>query len=84
VVFWLRGSSKAWVEVCDEEILGYQLHFPVLEERGVDKVYLTPVEALDRLDTGSIVYDMKFGYYTDFVLSDNARDILRGHQKIFR
>jgi len=75
----LGRGTDAWVEVCDEEILGYHLHFPVLEERGVDKVYLTPVEALNRLYRGSIVYDMKFGYYADFVLPDNYSVVEYGY-----
>ena len=70
----LGEGTDAWVEVCDKEILGYQLHFPVLEERGFDKVYLTPIEALNRLDAGSIVNNMNFGYYTDFVFPKNFSD----------
>ncbi len=66
----LGTGTDAWVEVCDEEILGYRLHFPVLEERSIDKVYLTPIEALNRLESGSIVYEVKFGYYADFVHPD--------------
>lgn len=75
----LGKGTDAWVDVCDEEILGYKLHFPVLQERGTDKVYLTPVEALNRLESGSTVYDMKFGYYTNFVVPDNYSVVEYGY-----
>jgi len=75
----LGQGTDAWVEVCDKEILGFQLHFPVLEERGLDKVYLNPIEALNRLDLGSIVNDVKFGYYTDFIGPDNRSVVEYGY-----
>ena len=75
----LGKGTDAWVEVCDKEILGYQLHFPILEERGYDKVYLTPIEALNRLETGSVVNELEFGYYTNFLDSKNYSDIEYGY-----
>ena len=75
----LGKGTDGWVEVCDEEILGYQLHFPILEERGYDKVYLTPIEALNRLEEGSVVDEVKLGYYTDFLDSENYSDIEYGY-----
>ena len=75
----LGKGTDAWVEVCDNEILGYHLHFPVLEERGVDEVYLTPIDALNRLETGSVVKEVKFGYYTDFVYSDYGSVVEYGY-----
>ena len=75
----LGKGTDAWGEVCDKEILGYQLHFPVLEERGVDEVYLTPIDALNRLESGIIVNEVEFGYYTDFLDSENYSDIEYGY-----
>jgi hypothetical protein len=75
----LGNGTDAWVEVCDEEILGYRLHFPVLEEKGVEEVYLTPIDALNRLEGGSVVNEIKFGYYTDFVYSDYASVVEYGY-----
>ena len=75
----LGKGTDAWVEVCDKEILGYQLHFPILEERGYDKVYLTPIEALNRLESASVVNEVKFGYYTNFLNSENYSNIEYGY-----
>ena len=47
-----------------------QVNKPDDSERGYDKVYLNPIEALNRLDSGSVVNEVKFGYYANFVNFD--------------
>ncbi len=51
----------------------------MFEERGTDEVYLTPIEALNRLDAGSIVNNMNFGYYADFVFPKNFSVVEYGY-----
>ena len=72
-------GTDAWVDVCDREVLGYHLHFPVLEERGIGKVHFTPIEALNHLKSECTVFEIKFGYYTDFVESDNYSVVEYGY-----
>lgn len=75
----LGNGSNGWVDVSNQGVIGYQLHFPQIEERGSGKVFLSPVEAMNRLDPGTIIFDVKFGYYADYVYPKSYKVLYYGY-----